>query len=162
MNEIQKIKKLMLEYFKGDPKRINHLIKVYSYASIIGEEEKISEKEFYCLKIASLVHDIGIKNSELKYSECNGKQQEIEGPPEAERLLISAGIDSDVIERVKYLVGNHHTYKNVEGMDYQILIEADFIVNFYEDNSDVSFIEKIEKKIFKTKTGKMICEKLFY
>ena len=47
-------------------------------------------------------------------------------------------------------------------MDYQILIEADFIVNFYEDNSDVSFIEKIEKKIFKTKTGKMICEKLFY
>ena len=31
-----------------------------------------------------------------------------------------------------YLVGHHHTLKDIEGIDYQILIEADYIVNAYE------------------------------
>ena len=67
----------MLEYYKGDPKRINHFLKVYSFALIIGESEKISERKLYILSIAALVHDIGIKEAEKKYGSCNGKQQEI-------------------------------------------------------------------------------------
>ena len=34
-----------------------------------------------------------------------------------------------VTERVAYLIGHHHTYDKIEGMDYQILVEADFLVN---------------------------------
>ena len=36
------------------------------------------------------------------------------------------GYTEEQIERVKYLVGHHHTYDNIDGLDYQILIEADF------------------------------------
>ena len=37
-------------------------------------------------------------------------------------------------ERVQYLIGRHHTYNDIDGIDYQILVEADFLVNMYEDS----------------------------
>ena len=43
------------------------------------------------------------------------------------------GFAENVIERVCYLIGHHHTYTGIEGRDYQILVEADFLVNLYED-----------------------------
>lgn len=52
-----------------------------------------------------------------------------------------------------YLVGHHHTYKDVDGLDYQILLEADFLVNGDESNLTKEAIMKKEKNIFKTKTG---------
>ena len=33
------------------------------------------------------------------------------------------------IARVAYLVGHHHTLRGIDGIDYQILIEADYIAN---------------------------------
>ena len=48
-------------------------------------------------------------------------------------MLKSLGFEQDVIERVSYLVGHHHTYTDIDGMDYQILVEADFLVNILED-----------------------------
>ena len=45
-----------------------------------------------------------------------------------------------MIERIAYLVGHHHTLTNIDGMDYQILIEADFIANATENKySDEKF-----------------------
>ena len=38
-----------------------------------------------------------------------------------------------MIERVKYLIAHHHTYDAIDGIDYQILVEADFLVNILED-----------------------------
>lgn len=35
-------------------------------------------------------------------------------------------------ERVAYLVGHHHSPAQIDGIDYQILIEADYIVNASE------------------------------
>jgi hypothetical protein len=66
-----------------------------------------------------------------------------------------------VIERICYLVGHHHTYNDIQGMDYQILVEADFLVNLYEDNIPKAGIANAYAKIFKTKTGKDLCEKMF-
>lgn len=60
-----------------------------------------------------------------------------------------------------FLIGHHHTYTNVTGMDYQILIEADFLVNFEEENTDTEAIKKVYKNIFKTKTGKEFCRNIF-
>lgn len=56
------------------------------------------------------------------------------GPDEAEKLLNKLGVDEKIIERVCFLVGHHHTYNMIDGLDYQILVEADFLVNAYEDN----------------------------
>lgn len=87
MTENIKILNAMIEYFASDPKRINHLIKVYSYVNIICENENIDLESKRIIEIASIVHDIGIKKSEEKYGGSSGKYQEIEGPPEAEALL---------------------------------------------------------------------------
>ena len=33
-----------IEYDKGDPKRIQHFIKVHSFARLIGKQEKLSDE----------------------------------------------------------------------------------------------------------------------
>lgn len=158
---IEKIISAMIDYYKGDPRRINHFMKVYAFAKNIGMEEGLDGRTQNILEIAAVVHDIGIKLSEEKYNSSSGKYQEIEGPAEAEKLLKRLGVEDDVIERVSYLVGHHHTYGNIQGMDYQILVEADFIVNIYEDNESRDAVMNIKNKIFKTKTGKKYIDDMF-
>lgn len=151
----------MIEYYSGDPKRIQHFTKVYAYASLIGKTEVLSPKEQYILEITALMHDIGIKPAEAKYGKCNGKLQEQEGPAPARELLSELGADADVIERVIYLIAHHHTYKQIDGADYQILVEADFLVNGYEDSLPAEAIKTFYDKIFKTNTGRQICRTMF-
>ena len=47
-------------------------------------------------------------------------------------------------------------------MDYQILIEADFLVNLYEDKAGRNEIKSVYERIFKTDTGKEIFQNMFY
>lgn len=89
------------------------------------------------------------------------KFQEQEGPAEAEKMMRVIGFEEAVIERVSYLVGHHHTYTNIDGMDYQILVEADFLVNYFENGNSADTIQKSVEKIFKTKTGKEMAETMF-
>lgn len=151
----------MIQYYQGDPKRIQHFIKVYHFAKMIGEEEGLEQDTQHILETAAIVHDIGIKIAEEKYGDCNGKLQEKEGPAEAEKLLAALGYEEDVIRRVSYLVGHHHTYKDVDGPDYQILLEADFLVNLYEDGLDKKAAQHACDHIFRTETGKRIGREMF-
>lgn len=107
------------------------------------------------------MHDIGIKISLEKYDSSAGPYQEKEGPPKAKELMELHGIDKKAIDRVCYLISRHHTYSNIDGMDYQILIEADFLVNIYEGNMDKDKIISIKNNIFRTKTGIEILENMF-
>lgn len=151
----------MIDYYSGDPKRIQHFVKVHSFAKLIGESEGLSADEMTVLKAAALVHDIGIKPAEAQYGECGGKLQEQLGQEPAEKLLREVGFDENVVARVKYLVGHHHTYTNIDGMDYQILVEADFLVNLYEDGCSNNAITAARNGIFKTKTGKSLLDTMF-
>ncbi len=161
MNDINNVFLQMIEFYKNDPKRIQHFTKVHSFAKLIAESENIDAETLYILEIASLTHDIGIKIAEKKYNSCNGKLQEQEGPKIAQEMLSNLGFKSTIIERVCYLIGHHHTYENIDGIDYQILLEADFLVNLYEDNSSENTVKSALKNIFKTKTGIEICKKIF-
>lgn len=58
------------------------------------------------------------------------------------------GIENYLIDRICYLIGHHHTYDNIEGLDYQILVEADFLVNLYEDDINRHGIEQAYQQIF--------------
>lgn len=51
-----------IEYDNGDAKRIQHFIKVHSFATLIGQMEKLDENTLEILEIASVLHDIGIHN----------------------------------------------------------------------------------------------------
>ena len=156
-----RVKEKMIEYYAGDARRIHHFLKVHSFAKLIGEMEGVTGEELELLEVAALVHDIGIKNSEKKYGYNTGKTQEKEGPPEAEKLLIPLTDDAAFIERVCYLVGHHHTYSNIDGMDYQILVEADFLVNLYEDKEHIKAVRSAYEKIFRTQSGRKLCKEIF-
>lgn len=153
--------KQAIKYFDGDIKRIQHFTKVYTFASLIGRLEKLSDKEQYILEAAAIVHDIGIKNAEKEYGSCEGKLQEKEGPPVARKLLTALNFAESDIDRICFLVGNHHTYKNIDGDDFQILAEADLIVNFCEENTDKLSIKTAIEKVFKTSAGTEICKTVF-
>ena len=108
-----------------------------------------------------MTHDIGIHLCEEKYGNCNGKLQEKEGPALAEKLLTKLGFMKDVAERVMYLIAHHHTYDDINEIDYQILVEADFLVNMYEDGLSKDAVEHAYNKIFKTASGKKVCAEMF-
>lgn len=156
-----KVAEKMIEYYKGDVKRINHFLKVYSFSKTIGELENLSEEEQFLLEISALTHDIGIKISEEKYNSSSGKYQEIEGPAIAQELLSGLGFQENFIEQVCYLIAHHHTYTNINNLVYQILVEADFIVNICEDNLKADAVQNIKTKIFKTASGTKILEYLY-
>lgn len=143
----------MIKYYAKDPRRVNHFLKVYSFAKAIGELENLNEETQNILEVAAVMHDIGIKVSEEKYNSSAGNYQEVEGPPVAREMLLKFKFEEKFIDRVCYLIGHHHTYSKIDGIDYQILIEADFLVNIYEDEIKVPQIESIKEKYFKTKAA---------
>lgn len=162
MTPTQTLALAMIDYNNGDPKRIQHTTKVHAYASMIGRIEGLDEETLFILESAALVHDIGIRASEQKYGHQNGKLQEQEGPAVAREMLTRIGGYSErQIERICWLVGHHHTYHVCEDLDYQILIEADFIVNLYEDNESPHAIRAVRKNIFRTGSGTKMLETMF-
>ena len=158
---VEKILLQMIEYYRGDPWRVNHLLKVYGFAKAIGAGEGLDAHTQEVLEIAALTHDIGIRNSEAKYGSASGAYQQTEGPPEAEKLLCGLGADAKTIARVCWLIAHHHTYTDVQGQDYQILVEADFLVNAYEDALGADAIRTFARKVCKTHTGRELLSALY-
>lgn len=150
---ISLVRDKMLEYYKGDSRRINHFLKVYSYATIIAEKENVSNDIFTIISIAAYVHDIGIKIAEEKYSSTSGKLQEKLGKEPSRNLILECGFTKAIADRVSYIVAHHHTYENINGLDYQILVEADILVNIDEDEISHTIIPSIKQNIFKTNSG---------
>ena len=158
---IQNVLKSMIEYFGADVRRINHALKVYGFAKTISRCENLNKHTIKVIEIAAILHDIGIPVSEKKYNSCAGKYQELEGPPIAREILEGLKCDAEIIDRVCFLIGHHHTYTMIDGIDFQILVEADFLVNINEDEMDKHSITSIREKYIKTETGKKIFDGMF-
>ncbi|CUH96675.1 hypothetical protein P22_2765 [Propionispora sp. 2/2-37] len=151
----------LIAYFQGDVRRINHALKVYGLAKSIAEMEKLPAATQEVLEAAAILHDIGIKNSEQKYNSAAGTYQELEGPPVAKALLRELNLPVEIIDRVCFLIGHHHTYSKIEGVDFQILVEADFLVNIFEDGIKKEQIKVIRDKYFKTAAGKALLDSMY-
>ena len=163
----QKLAQLMaavIKYDHGDVKRIQHLIKVHDLCLTIGLMENMPAEELWTLEAAAMLHDIGIHAGEAKHGgKCTGKHQEEEGPAVAQEILDSVGgFSAQQAERIKYLIAHHHTYNDIQGLDYQILVEADFLVNLYEDGEPLSAVEKVQERIFKTASGRAVLKSMYY
>lgn len=134
-------------------RRIGHFLTVYGYAKTIGELEGLDAKTQEILEVTALMHDIGIKASLEKSGKYTPASQELEGPPVARALLEDRSYDPVKAGRVCQLIGRHHTYTDIDGPDCQILIEADFLVNFDSLSMAEDAIRKVKGSIFKTQTG---------
>lgn len=161
MEIIDAIQREMQEFDKGSPERIQHFTKVHSFAAQIGRREQLDEETQFTLEVTTLLHDIGIGPSERKYGHCTGKMQEEEGPPFARAILEKFPISKEVVERVCYLIAHHHTYDMEDGLDYQILLEADFLVNLYENSINEEGVRSAYQKIFVTNAGRHLCAVMF-
>jgi HD superfamily phosphodiesterase len=158
---IDNILDLAIFYNKNDVKRINHLLKVFSFAHHIGIMEKCNTKTQEIIDISALLHDIGIHEAERKHNSNAGNWQELEGPPVAKELLKDIHLDNTIKERILFLIGHHHQYKIIDDIDFQILVEADFLVNIFEDEMNEDTIKKIKGNIFKTESGIKLLEELY-
>jgi len=151
-----------IAYDAPDARRIAHLVKVHGYSRAIGLLEGLDDFTLLTLEASAVVHDIGIKVCEQKYEgRCSGDLQELEGPPIARSILAELPFSASTIDRVAYLVGHHHTYTGIKGLDYQILIESDFLVNLQENETPKETYRQVYKRIFRTETGKRFFRNLF-
>ncbi len=149
--QLAKLMQAMIRYDSGDVPRIQHFVKVHDFAATIGVAENLDEETLFILEAAAILHDIGIHPAEAKYGNCNGKAQEELGPDEARKLLQEVGGFTDAqTERICWLIGHHHTYSNVTSADHRILLEADFLVNSFEDGMAPNGIVTFREKVFRS------------
>lgn len=159
--KIPKIMKKMISYSEGNLHDIHHFMLVWSYAKTIGELEKLDTESQLILEIAAILHDIACPLCRKKYGNTNGKYQETEGVLLAREFLQDIDISEPQKERILYLIGHHHTFTDVVGVDYQILIEADYIVNAAESGYSAEQIKNFANTICKTSSGRALLEAVY-
>lgn len=132
MTRIDQLANEIIEYNYGDIQQINHIMKVYSYAKFIGKNELLSPDNQKVLEVAALTHDFGIKVNEL---------------------LKNLKFDSKLISRVCFINKHKYPYSEIDGIDFQILVEAYLLVHIYENQLSADEVMNIKENIFKTMTG---------
>jgi len=154
----------MILYFGPDAGRIQHAMKVYCLAYALWDEEARTrgipdtDERRNSLLLTAVLHDIGIHEAERKYNSSAGKYQEIEGPPIAEKILRECGADAEITARVSYLVAHHHTYNLIDGLDFQILVEADLLVNLEEEKGGREAVLFVRDKYMTTSGAKLLMD----
>ncbi|WP_431062692.1 HD domain-containing protein [Methanobacterium sp.] len=95
----------MIEYFQSDVRRINHALKVFDFTQIIAEDLDLDNETKEIIFYSAILHDIGIKNAEEKYSSSAAKYQELEGPIVAREILKSLNIPEKHVDRGMFYSG---------------------------------------------------------
>ncbi len=158
---IEKITAKMISYPDGKRHDVAHFLKVFAYAQTIGRLEELDKKTQFTLEVAAVVHDIACPFCRKKYGSAAGHLQEEESEALLRPFLAEFDLPEDTLERVIYLICHHHTYTNVDGADYQILLEADFLVNADESNADAETIRNFREKVFRTKSGIQMLDDIY-
>lgn len=158
---LNRLCKEAIAYDCGDSKRIQHFIKVHAFAKLIAESEGVDAHTRFVLEAAAYLHDIGIHKAEDLLGDCGGKNQEKLGPGEAAPILERCGFSEADAQRVCFLIAHHHTYTGIDGADWQILLEADMLVNLFEDGAGERAARSALERVFKTETGKELCRQMF-
>lgn len=155
--------KLLKSIFDYDPDgpNIHHLMAVHGYSRLIAQMEKVDEHTLFITEAAAYLHDIGCKISKEKFGNSQPQHQEEEGPIIAKELLAPFNLSADDVERICFIIGHHHTYKAIDGIDFQILVEADYIVNLMEGYCKRYSLPAMKENIFKTESGKYLLEQMF-
>jgi len=147
--------------FKDLPYGIDHTMRVLNNAEEIMKGEGLSGNPAETVILAAVLHDVGAVEALKKYGSIDGRFQEQEGPSVAGNILKSAGCPVKITERVCFIVGHHHSPEKIDGPDFRILWEADFLdaLQFGETpESREELMDKITEN-FKTATGRNLALK---
>ena len=151
----------MIAFSDGNIHDIDHLIRVWAYYKMISELEGLDAQTQFVLEAAAITHDIACPLCREKYGNTNGKHQEQEGEVMVRDFLADTGLSEEQINRIAFLVGHHHTLSGIDGIDFQILVEADYIANATENGYSLQNIENFMQKIMKTESGNRILKSIF-
>ena len=157
------VESLLKDIFDYDPDgpNIQHLMAVHGYSRMIAQMEKVDEHTLFITELVAYLHDIGVKISKEKYGNSQPQHQEEEGPIIARQLLAKYNLPAEDVERICFIIGHHHTYKAIDGIDFQILVEADYIVNLMEGYCKRESIPEMKKNVFKTESGLYLLQQMF-
>jgi len=128
----------MISISEGNQHDICHFMKVWGFARTIGEAEGLDERTLMTLELAAVVHDIACPILRKEIGRAPGGEQEKAGPPLVREF-----------------------YKD-SGLDYQILLEADFLVNAGEQENDRKAVSRFQEKVFKTRTGLKLFDDIYH
>lgn len=158
---VSQIMEKMILFSDGNIHDIDHFIRVWSYAKTIGELEGLDSDTQFILEIAAITHDIACPLCREKYGNTNGKRQEEEGALMVRGFLADTGMKPEQIDRVSFLVEHHHTLVGIDSLDWQILVEADYIANASENGYSTQNIQNFVERIGRTESGKKLIRDVF-
>lgn len=161
MRKLNSLQTAVMENCRGSHHDIMHMVKVHAMARLIGQMEGLDGKTQLILEAAALTHDIACPALRKRLGTAPWDLQEQEGPPLAEQAMTESGFDREAILRVSFLVAHHHQWDKVDGPDYQILLEADFLVNAQEKQVGRERARCVAAGMFKTGSGLKLLD-LFY
>ncbi len=151
----------MIQLNGKDTRRINHALKVYGFARCIAGRELYSASDRLAVSLSAVLHDIAIHHCESVYGSCGGKLQEKEGEGIARPILEKYTNDEALISRVCHIIAHHHTYAKIDDICHQVIIEADFLVNFDEGEFERPAFETAVRRHFITTAGKELAKAMF-
>ena len=151
----------MIGYCKGNQYDICHFMKVWAYAKTIGELEHLDERTQKTLEYAAIVHDIACQDLRKQYGNAPHPLQEKFGKSLAEEFYKDCGMDESMLARICWLVGHHHTFHDVDGLDHRVLLEADFLVNAGEQEKYRKVTEEFRQNVFRTETGIRLLNEMY-
>ena len=151
----------MIEFYAGSLHDINHFLKVHAFAALIGQLEKLDGHTQFILELSAVVHDIACPLCREKYGSAPGSRQEDESPALLEPFLSEFDLAPEDEARVVYLVAHHHTTRDVDGPDWQILLEADYLVNADESRHTARQTERFGKNVFRTAAGTALLRSMY-
>ena len=151
----------MIAFSGGNIHDIDHFIRVWTYAATIGRLEGLDPETQLTLEIAAIVHDIACPLCREKYGDADGKHQELESPPLVEAFFAELPVARPDVERISWLAAHHHTYTEIGGIDHQILLEADYLVNADEHGYSRPAIQTFRQRIFRTAAGLRLLDSIY-
>ncbi len=151
----------MKRYFRSDFKRIGHAVKVARYAEQIGKQEV---GNLAVILSAAYLHDIGLHEAEKKHGSTGAKFQELEGPPIARSIMENLKANPDLIDEVCDIIGHHHHPRDEETLNFQVVYDADLIVNLEEKQSEnpgnIESLKNLIDNTFLTQSGRDSAKKV--
>jgi HD superfamily phosphodiesterase len=149
----------MRAVFSSVPYGIDHTLNVLDNARQIIKAEKTNWQSAVIIELSAVLHDIGAVEAQKKHGSMEGRFQEMESPAVASGIMKKYDYEQPIIDRVCFIVGNHHTSEKIDGMDFQILWEADLIENMQVMEDVIRDAEQLKQFIsdnFKTESGKKL------
>lgn len=135
---VEQAAEAMRRRFGADRKRVCHAMRVLrNVEALLPEALPVGQgwgDATVSARLCAVLHDIGIQRAERLHGSSAARYQELEGPPIAREILTQLSAPEWLVERVCHVVGHHHTASAVDAADFQLLWEADLLVNLVEDS----------------------------